>query len=356
MPASADALHHSTTAVAPAAAPQVDRRPWVVRVRAACRGTDLPLATRAVALAVASYFDANGTWGISRKALCEELDIDRSTLGRHLASLKAANILDVDSGGGHKRNRYTVGPRVWKMRPATRPQSCKDAPGRGCKDAPGRGCKDAPGRGCKDAPPVVSEAVSRAARSRCETGVPNERGASAAGCTDRPSQVKVNRIATEAQVRAYCKQRNRCVPRHSPPGLGDDWPWWYTDDEVRKWTRQHISTEIDKLRIRADRLDAGLARVARKVKAEKAAAEARMREVFAANPQLAKRAEEWVRRAARPTQPALDGRAVAEAHVREKRRLAAAGITPFKWSSDPEEDRLKGSAFAQIEEVPHAWR
>ena len=99
--------------------PVIDRRPWVVRVRAACRGSGLPLATRAVGLAIGSYFDATGEWSVPEKTLCAELDIHRSTLHRHLTALKEAGILSVDINRT-RCNRYSTGARISKMKPAPR--------------------------------------------------------------------------------------------------------------------------------------------------------------------------------------------------------------------------------------------
>ena len=99
--------------------PAIDRRPWVVRVRAACRGSGLPLATRAVGLAIASYFDTTGEWSVPEKTLCAELDIHRSTLHRHLTALKEAGILSVDINRT-RCNRYATGGAISKMKPAPR--------------------------------------------------------------------------------------------------------------------------------------------------------------------------------------------------------------------------------------------
>ena len=102
--------------------PRIDRRPWTVRIRTACKGTDLPLGARAVGMAVASYFDHAGTWAVSRKALCAELDISERTLTRYLQQLKAADVLDVQPGGadGRSCSRYAPGPRIATMAPARR--------------------------------------------------------------------------------------------------------------------------------------------------------------------------------------------------------------------------------------------
>ena len=133
---------------------QLDRRPWVVRVRTAMKGTDLPLGARAVGLCIASYFDFAGTWAVSREALADELDCDPRTLTRYLQKLKAANILEVHAGGSDGRawSRYSTGSAIAKMAPARRRE-------------PATGGADAPWQGGRIDPPIVSCSGSGSSRA-----------------------------------------------------------------------------------------------------------------------------------------------------------------------------------------------
>ena len=138
-----------------ASIPRIDRRPWVVRVRTACRGTDLPLGARAVGMCIASYFDFAGTWAVSRETLAAELDINERTLTRYLQRLKAANIIEVHAGGsdGRSWSRYQTGSAISKMAPARRTE-------------PATGGADTPRQGGRPDPPIESYSGSGSGSSR----------------------------------------------------------------------------------------------------------------------------------------------------------------------------------------------
>ena len=188
------------------------------------KGTDLPLGARAVGMAIASYFDHAGSWVISRKALCEELDISVPTLKRCLRQLKDADIIEVVSGGkdGRACSHYSTGSRISKMAPAPRRQPAAG----GSKTIP---------RGGHQRPPLVSGSGSGSSGDKLPTYPPSVR------CSKkRPAVVN----ASQKQTGMYAALRNGCVPRNSPPGPGDAWPAWHDDDTAASWSSSRISAEI----------------------------------------------------------------------------------------------------------------
>ena len=111
----------------PAHIPAIDRRPWVVRVRAACRSAELPTTTRLVALTVASYFDQHGTWALPIDEIAADCGITRRSVFRHLDRLRTAGVLRVKGGGGRMRSRYSTGPTISRMSPAKRTEPATGA-------------------------------------------------------------------------------------------------------------------------------------------------------------------------------------------------------------------------------------
>ena len=107
MPSAATEHHTESVEVNPP--PRLDRRPWTVRVREACREQDLHPSTRLVALTVASYLDDRGTWGMPIDQLAADTGLSERQVFRHLAALKKAGILDWTPGGGNRRNKYRLG-------------------------------------------------------------------------------------------------------------------------------------------------------------------------------------------------------------------------------------------------------
>ena len=99
----------------------IDRRPWVVRVREACKAANLSPTDRLVGIVIASYLDRNGAWSVSVDQLVEDTGLHRASVFRSFRKLTAACILDIESGKRQRRrDRYSAGSRISKMPPAER--------------------------------------------------------------------------------------------------------------------------------------------------------------------------------------------------------------------------------------------
>ena len=123
--ASAEApANNFTPAIAPV--PQLDRRPWTVRVRDACRDAGLPPATRGFAVILSTYFDSAGRWSLSIDQLSNATGLTRRQVFVHLKRCRDADLLDVRGGGGSFRNRYSAGPAICPMKAAdTTPETAR---------------------------------------------------------------------------------------------------------------------------------------------------------------------------------------------------------------------------------------
>ena len=108
--------NHCTPAVA--SVPQIDRRPWPVRIRDAAAAAKLPSATRGFAVMLATYFDSAGRWSVSIEALADATGLTARQVYVHLKRCKDADLFDVRGGGGRFRNRYSAGPAVCPMKAA----------------------------------------------------------------------------------------------------------------------------------------------------------------------------------------------------------------------------------------------
>ena len=78
--------------------PRIDRRPWVVRVREACKAATLSPTDRLVAITVASYFDADGGWSVSMAQIKGDTGLHLSSVFRSLKRLREQEIINVASG------------------------------------------------------------------------------------------------------------------------------------------------------------------------------------------------------------------------------------------------------------------
>ena len=103
--------------------PRIDRRPWVVRIREACKdaGKTLSPTDRLVAMTVASYWDSEGTWAVSVATIAEDTGLHRASVFRAYSKLRKADILNITSGQRFRtRDRLTAGASISKMPPAAR--------------------------------------------------------------------------------------------------------------------------------------------------------------------------------------------------------------------------------------------
>ena len=110
--------------------PRIDRRPWAVRIREACKanGKTLSPTDRLVAMTVASYWDSEGTWSVSVATIAEDTGLHRASVFRAYNKLREADILNITSGQRFRtRDRLTAGDSISTMPPAARSERSHSA-------------------------------------------------------------------------------------------------------------------------------------------------------------------------------------------------------------------------------------
>ena len=118
MPHASAAAHanHCTRRVA--SVPQLDRRPWPVRIRTAAAKTNLSPVSKCFAVTLATFFDRNGRWSLSPEQISEATGHGRAQVFQHLSRCKKEGLIKVTSGHASRTSTYSVGPAIVSMAPA----------------------------------------------------------------------------------------------------------------------------------------------------------------------------------------------------------------------------------------------